>query len=99
MNTKRPTQQIYSNYTKQDFEVWETLFNRQLQLLKPIISVEYLIALRIINFTQDKIPDFEEVNAILKNEESPVTAEDGLISIKVVKGIIKAIEEKKEIKL
>lgn len=39
------------------------------------------------------------VNTILRNEESPVTAEDGLISIKVVKGIIKAIEEKKEIKL
>ena len=39
------------------------------------------------------------INTILKNEKSPVTAEDGLISIKVVKGIIKAIEEKKEIKL
>lgn len=47
MKTKRPTQQIYSNYTKQDFEVWKTLFNRQLKLLKPIVSVEYLKALHI----------------------------------------------------
>ena len=39
------------------------------------------------------------IDTIIKNEESPVTAEDGLISIRVVKGIIKAIEEKKEIKL
>ena len=70
MKTTRPTQQIYSNYTKQDFEVWKTLFNRQLELLKPIVSVEYLNALRVINFTQDKIPDFEEVNAILKNTTS-----------------------------
>lgn len=70
MKTKRPTQQIYSNYTKSDFEVWKTLFNKQLELLKPIVSVEYLNALRTINFTQDKIPDFEEVNAILKNKTS-----------------------------
>ena len=70
MKTTRPTQQIYSNYTKQDFEVWEILFNRQLELLKPIVSVEYLRAVRTINFTQDKIPDFEEVNAILRNKTS-----------------------------
>ena len=67
MKTARPTQQIYSNYTKQDFEVWKILFNRQLNLLKPIVSVEYLNALNIINFKEDKIPDFEEVNMILKN--------------------------------
>jgi phenylalanine-4-hydroxylase len=70
MKTTRPTHQIYSNYTTQDFEVWKILFNRQLNLLKPIVSVEYLNALRTINFTQDKIPDFEEVNAILQNKTS-----------------------------
>lgn len=70
MNTKRPTQQIYSNYTKQDFEVWKTLFNRQLELLKRNVSVEYLKALAMINFTQDKIPDFEEVNAVLQSTTS-----------------------------
>ena len=66
MKNKRPTQQIYTNYTKQDFEVWKTLFNRQLTALKPIVSVEYLNALKTINFKEDKIPDFEEVNAILQ---------------------------------
>lgn len=66
MKNKRPTQQIYSNYTKQDFEVWKTLFNRQLTLLKPIVSKEYLQALQVVNFTQDKIPDFKEVNIALK---------------------------------
>lgn len=64
---KRPTEQIYSNYTKQDFEVWEKLFNRQMEVLKPIVSVEYLNALKIINFKKDKIPNFREVNDILKN--------------------------------
>ncbi len=70
MENKRPTQQIYNNYTKQDFEVWKTLFNRQLTILKPIVSVEYLKALKIINFKEDKIPDFEEVNTILQNTTS-----------------------------
>jgi phenylalanine-4-hydroxylase len=70
MKQNRPTQQIYSNYTKQDFEVWKTLFNRQLNVLKPIVSKEYLTALKVINFKEDKIPDFEEVNAILKNTTS-----------------------------
>ena len=70
MNTPRPTQQIYSNYTKHDFEVWKTLFNRQLELLKPIVSVEYLNALKLVNFRSDKIPGFEDVNAILKTTTS-----------------------------
>ena len=70
MKTKRPTKQIYSNYTKQDFEVWKTLFNRQLKVLKPIVSVEYLNALKIVNFKEDKIPDFEEVNLILEQTTS-----------------------------
>lgn len=70
METKRPTQQIYSNYTHQDFEVWETLFNRQLNLLKPIVSDEYLKALKVINFKADEIPNFIEVNKILAHTTS-----------------------------
>ena len=67
MKTVRPTEQIYSNYTKQDFEVWKTLFNRQLNALKQIVSLEYLNALQTINFKEDKIPEFEEINTILKH--------------------------------
>ncbi|MES2761182.1 MAG: phenylalanine 4-monooxygenase [Bacteroidota bacterium] len=67
METKRPTEQIYSNYTKQDFEVWKILFDRQLDLLKPIVSAEYLKALESVDFRSDKIPDFKEVNEILRS--------------------------------
>jgi phenylalanine-4-hydroxylase len=63
----RPTQQIYSNYTKHDFLVWKTLFNRQIQALKPVISVEYMEALKKVRFTKDRIPDFDELNALLKS--------------------------------
>jgi len=50
----------------QDFEVWKTLFNRQLELLNPIVSKEYLMALKLVEFCDDKIPNFNEVNFILQ---------------------------------
>jgi phenylalanine-4-hydroxylase len=65
----RPTQQIYSDYTPHDFLVWETLFTRQLDILNPIVSSEYLKALEIVGFRSNKIPDFEEIAKVL----SPLT--------------------------
>jgi phenylalanine-4-hydroxylase len=63
----RPTQQIYKNYTAQDFAVWEILFNRQMKLLKETASAEYLNAIEKVGFSSGKIPDFTEVNEILEN--------------------------------
>lgn len=62
----RPTEQIYSNYTEQDFRVWKILFDRQMDILKPIVSNEYLKALKAVEFSADKIPDFLELNQLLK---------------------------------
>jgi phenylalanine-4-hydroxylase len=81
MNLK-PSTQIYSNYTPEDFEVWQTLFHRQTKILKPLVSREYLEALEAIGFVADKIPDFEQVNQILKSKTG--------WSIKVVPNIAEA---------
>ena len=62
----KPTTQIYSNYTEHDFLVWKTLFNRQMEVLKPIVSSEYLKALEEVKFTSEKIPDFNVVGELLK---------------------------------
>ncbi len=62
----RPTKQIYENYTEQDFLVWKTLFERQMNVLKPIVSSEYLDALKMIKFSAERIPDFEEIGIALK---------------------------------
>jgi phenylalanine-4-hydroxylase len=62
----KPTTQIYSNYTEQDFAVWKILFNRQMEILKPIVSTEYLDAINSVQFSADKIPNFIEVNELLK---------------------------------
>ena len=61
----RPIVQIYSNYTETDFLVWKTLFNRQINILRPIVSSAYLDALEKVQFSPHKIPDFNEIAALL----------------------------------
>lgn len=61
----RPTEQIYKNYTPEDFDVWHTLFTRQKNVLSPWVSNAYLKAVEKVNFTAAKIPDFQEIDNIL----------------------------------
>lgn len=63
----RPTEQIYANYTAEDFSVWKTLYNRQMDILSHEVSKEFIMALDDIHFADEKIPDFIEVNERLKN--------------------------------
>ncbi len=63
--TARPTQQIYSNYTPEDFAVWKLLFDRQMANLEGKVAPEFLEALEVIRFSNDRIPDFREINQIL----------------------------------
>lgn len=42
----RPLKQVYSDYTTQDFAVWKILFDRQMKILSPIVSEEYLKAIK-----------------------------------------------------
>ena len=63
----RPTKQIYKNYTEEDFKVWNILFTRQLIMLNGIVADEFIVALNDLNFTPDKIPNFNEINNTLKN--------------------------------
>lgn len=62
----RPTEQIYSDYTYEDFQVWKTLYNRQTELLHHSASSEYLNALDVIGFSANHIPDFNEIEKALK---------------------------------
>ena len=63
----RPKKQIYKNYTEEDFSVWKILFNRQIDNLKDIVAQEFLDSLKKMQFNPHKIPDFIQVNRILKN--------------------------------
>ena len=62
----RPETQIYSNYSPEDFKVWKTLYNRQLEFIEKHASKDYILALHKIGFVPERIPDFQEVNERLK---------------------------------
>lgn len=62
---QRPTEQIYSNYTTEDFDVWRTLYDRQMHNLTEHVSQAYMDALGAVKFNRDEIPHFEAVNEIL----------------------------------
>ncbi|SHJ95011.1 Phenylalanine 4-hydroxylase [Reichenbachiella agariperforans] len=61
-----PMHQAYDEYTPEHFEVWKSLYQKQLLLLKSRASSAYLDGLDICGFTADKIPRLEETNAYLK---------------------------------
>ena len=62
----RPSAQIYSAYQPEDFLVWKTLFNRQMDTLQQVVSKTYLEGIKTVGFNENKIPDFIEVNTALK---------------------------------
>ncbi|MFN8298761.1 MAG: phenylalanine 4-monooxygenase [Chitinophagales bacterium] len=66
--SNKPTVQIYSNYTPEDFLVWETLFNRQMNTLQQHAAGAFLKAVDDVNFTSSKIPDFIETNELLERQ-------------------------------
>ena len=58
--------QIYENYTEEDQGVWKILFDRQFPNLPEAATAEFLKGLMKVNFTADRIPNFEETNKILR---------------------------------
>lgn len=58
--------QNYGNYNNEDFQVWNLLFSQQINNLQQKADPSYLIGLERIHFTANKIPDFEQVNALLE---------------------------------
>ena len=59
--------QIYGNYTKEDFEVWKILYERQMGNLPTAASAAYLEGLTKVNFVEDAIPHFDQTNEVLKD--------------------------------
>lgn len=57
--------QDYSKYTEEDFLVWKLLYQRQKVLLQNMASKEFFKGLNEMNFSEDKIADFNYVNEIL----------------------------------
>jgi phenylalanine-4-hydroxylase len=60
------SRQDYEKYTEEDREVWRRLYERQIVNLPGAASKEYIDGIQKIGFTADKIPNFEEMNKILR---------------------------------
>lgn len=56
--------QLYENYTSEDLEVWQLLFNRQVENLKEKASSNYLFALKEMEdvLNPSILPNFEDLN-------------------------------------
>ena len=57
--------QEYDKYTPEDHQVWQILYDRQMDILPPIASKEYLEGIKKCRFTREQIPNFDEVNEAL----------------------------------
>lgn len=60
--------QQYNDYTNEDFEVWQFLYNRQMPLLEKVAACEYLEGIKNIEFTASKIPSITETNKLLQKQ-------------------------------
>lgn len=63
--TLRAGKQLYEMYNDEDFEVWETLVERQLPALQKAASADYLRCLELLNFQNGKIPSFQKIRKTL----------------------------------
>lgn len=59
---EKPREQIYSNYTEEDFAVWKGLYEKQMYNLKGKVVDEFNQGIAHLNFNADEIPNFEKIN-------------------------------------
>jgi phenylalanine-4-hydroxylase len=59
--------QEYNKYSADDFQTWSLLFEPQIKLLQGKACDEFLNGVATLKFSDKKIPDFKETNAILQN--------------------------------
>ena len=75
--------QGWENYTAEEHETWQLLYERQMEVLAPQVCSEYLEALDTLGFTARKIPNFNEVNERLKAITGwQIVATEGLVKSK-----------------
>ena len=60
--TEKPKEQIYSNYTEEDFAVWKRLYEKQMYNLQGKVVDEFNQGIVHLNFNADEIPNFEKIN-------------------------------------
>jgi phenylalanine-4-hydroxylase len=57
--------QHYDRYTNEDQLVWKTLYEQQIDQVMKYASQDYIKGMQRCNFTNDRIPNIEELNQVL----------------------------------
>ncbi len=74
-------EQNWGAYTTADHKTWETLYNRQVATLKPMVCDEYFAGLRTLGLVAESLPDLEKMNRNLRAATGwEVLAVPGLIA-------------------
>jgi phenylalanine-4-hydroxylase len=74
-------QQDWDAYSAVDHRTWETLFNRQVATLRPMVCEEYFAGIKTLGLVPETLPDFEEMNRNLRAATGwEVLAVPGLIA-------------------
>lgn len=72
--------QDWARYTPQEHATWRTLYERQTRLLPDRASQAWLDGLRTLPIAHDRIPDFEQLNKVLRARTGwQVVAVPGLV--------------------
>ena len=58
--------QVYENYTAEDQQVWDWLYAEQRPRLQRLASTKHLSGLEKIGFRKGSIPNFDEMNDVLR---------------------------------
>ncbi len=73
-------QQVYANYTDEDLQVWQILFDQQMEKLPKLASRHFLEGVDQVGFNRNEIPDFRRINKILKRlTDWEVVAVEGIV--------------------
>jgi phenylalanine-4-hydroxylase len=72
--------QAWNEYSADQHETWQLLFERQMEILESRACPQYLVAAETLGFTAKRIPNFDEVNQRLRAISGwEVVATEGLI--------------------
>lgn len=74
------TTESWENFTQQEHQTWNILFNRQGKLLENAAVVEFMDSIKTLNIDKEQIPRFSEINKILQQKTN--------FSVVAVKGLI-----------
>lgn len=67
ITTLEGMRQVYENYTAEDREVWQILFDRQISNLPTAATREFMSGIDRIDFNRERIPNFDETNSLLRS--------------------------------